>query len=768
MSSAESARAPAVQLARHLGLFEATMIGVGAMIGAGIFVLTGMAAGQAGPAAILAFALNGVVTLFTALSYAELSSEIPEAGGGYSFVRKVMPDPVAFISGWMLWFAYIVACSLYAKGFGSYFLEFFSRYVPAVTDFLLAPLGHNGSVALLTILIGVLFLGVNIVGAHASGKTENVITMAKIVVLSVFVAFGLMQVSREPAVTASNFTPFLPNGMGGVLAAMGLTFIAFEGYDLIATVSEEVKDPRRNIPRAILYSLTITMVIYLAVIFVSLGAVPPAEGLPTWKLLDRYGEIGIVRAAQAFMPRFGVILVLAGGLLATLSALNATILACSRVAFSMGRDWMLPNRLSRLHPVRRTPVLAITASGLLFLLLAVFLPLETIGMASSLLFLLTFGLVNAALIVYRRRNPSQPTGFQVPLFPLTPVLGILTCAGLAAFQLWHERLAGFLAVGWVAVGLVVYVVGFGRQAAVAYVPRVLDSPHLRTLRGKRAYRVLVPFSNPERVVPLAQLAASVARSIKGEVVGLAVVELPDVTAYADAGAFLRGPRNLLEQAEAVALRFGVPCSSLLTVGRSARDEIVDAARQNQADLILLGYKKDEDPLENSLIHHVIGAHPCDVAILKTDRHSLEGVRRVLIPIAGREVHDRLKVRLVQGLIRGGTEWGVRPDCVTFMSVVPGGAAPVETRRARQLLDRAAGTYGLPEAQRLVVSAEDPGEAIVAEARDGDLLILGLRAEPAMHRFFFGSVSQRIAAGVSCPVILTKARPPRSKRLVNLE
>jgi len=422
-----------VQLARHLGLFEAVMIGVGAMIGAGIFVLTGIASGQAGPAALLAFGLNGVVTLFTALSYAELSSAIPEAGGGYSFVKKVMPNPVAFIAGWMLWFAYVVACSLYAKGFGSYFLEFFHRYVPAVTDFLSGMVGHEGSVALLTLLVGILFLAVNIAGTHASGQTENIITLAKIGILAVFIYFGVKAVLTAPEITRANFTPFLPTGAGGVIAAMGLTFIAFEGYDLIATVSEEVKDPKRTIPRAILWSLGITIAIYLLVVFVTLGAVPAEGGVPVWQMLGEFGEMGIVQAADAFMPKFGVVLVLGGGLFATLSALNATVLASSRVAFSMGRDWMLPNRLSRIHSSRRTPVMAITVSGALFLLVAVFLPLETIGTASSLLFLLTFTLVNIAAIIYRRRSEEDEDVFRMPFFPLTPLLGILTCVGIAGY-----------------------------------------------------------------------------------------------------------------------------------------------------------------------------------------------------------------------------------------------------------------------------------------------------------------------------------------------
>ena len=410
---------PPVQLARHLGLFEATMIGVGAMIGAGIFVLTGIATGNAGPAALIAFGLNGVITLFTALSYAELSSAIPEAGGGYSFIKKVMPNSIAFTSGWMLWFAYIVACSLYAKGFGSYFMEFTTRYMPAVGRILLSLLGEHGSVAFMTVMVSLLFISINIIGTHASGKTENIITLAKIAVLAVFIFFGLKQALSATEVTQANFKPLFPMGFTGVLAAMGLTFIAFEGYDLIATVSEEVREPQKTIPRAILYSLGITICIYLFVVFVCIGAVPPAEGLQSWQLLGKYQEIGIIRAAQSFMPAFGIVLVLGGGLFATLSALNATVLASSRVAFSMGRDWMLPHSLSRIHSQKRTPVLAISISGLLFIGIAVFLPLETIGVASSLLFLLTFSLVNVALIIYRRRSKTLPP-FRVPFFPCDP------------------------------------------------------------------------------------------------------------------------------------------------------------------------------------------------------------------------------------------------------------------------------------------------------------------------------------------------------------
>jgi len=758
----EKSVAPAsVQLARHLGLFEAVMIGVGAMIGAGIFVLTGIATGQAGPAALLAFGLNGVVTLFTALSYAELSSAIPEAGGGYSFIKKVMPNAVAFMSGWMLWFAYVVACSLYAKGFGSYFLEFFERYVPSITHGLVGAFGHTMTVNLLTIAIGLLFLAINVIGAHASGKTENVITLAKIVILSVFVLFGLIEVGREPEMVQQNFTPLFPNGFGGVLAAMGLTFIAFEGYDLIATVSEEVKEPRRTIPRAILYSLAITMVIYLLVVFVCLAAVPPAEGVPTWQLLGQYGELGIVQAAQSFMPAFGVILVLGGGLFATLSALNATILACSRVAFSMGRDWMLPNALSRIHSVRRTPVVAISISGLLFLVVAVFLPLTTIGIASSLLFLLTFAMVNVALLMYRSRSTVSSTQFLVPLYPVTPILGIVTCAGLGIYQLVHETVAAVLAVGWVLAGLGIYLVFFSRHARIADVPRTIETPELLTLRNTRQYRVLVPVSNPANVEGLVEMAGVVSKAGQGDLLALSVVDLPDVTAYSEAEPFIHQAHLTLGQAQQAAARQHLVFSSLLKVGRSAAHEIVEVARENRCNLILMGYKKDEDPLENSIIHHVVAHQPCDVMVLKGGDRPASSMNRILVPIGGRIVHTRLKVRVVHSLQQQ------HPCRVTLMTVIPPAAPALRRQRSMEALTRASKWYQAVDVEMAAVESDQTAQAIIDCAVEHDLVILGMREEPLLQSFFFGTLAQQIAGQVGCPVLLVKALIPERSQVRRL-
>ncbi|MFP4175281.1 MAG: APC family permease [Halobacteriales archaeon] len=420
---------------RSLGLLDATMIGMGAMIGAGIFVLTGLAAETAGPAAILAFALNGVVTSFTALSYAELASSIPKNGGGYAYVNEVFSDVVSFLMGWMLWFAYMIAGALYALGFGSNFIEFFHIY-----DITL-PGGHT----LYALGVVAVFVALNAVSASASGGAETVVTVIKIIILIVFSAFG------ASAASAGEFTPFFTQGEAAVLSAMGLTFIAFEGYDLIATVTEEVKNPRKNIPRAIFISLGATLVIYLVVVFVAIGTLGAER-------LGAQGETGIAVAAGSFMPEFPLIgggdsVIAFGAVFSTISALNAVILASSRVAFSMGREGQLVKKVGQLHHRYGTPFWAIVASSAVMLLSVMYIPIQQVGNLSSLFFLVSFVLVNASVIRLRRERPDMSRPYEIPFYPVPPILGIVLNLVLGFFI---DPVTWMLGTAWLLFGVLVY------------------------------------------------------------------------------------------------------------------------------------------------------------------------------------------------------------------------------------------------------------------------------------------------------------------------
>ncbi len=446
----------------ELGLLDATMIGMGAMIGAGIFVLTGLAAEIAGPAAILVFALNGVVTAFTGLSYAELASAIPKSGGGYAFVREVFRDLPSFLMGWMLWFAYMIAGALYALGFAPNFLELLHVYhlvpPPHEVGTIAFPVTNIGVPVTVLLAFGaVLFLVVlNAVSTAASGSAETLFTITKVLILVVFVAFGAL----SPTFSSAEFQPLFTGEAGAfsILPAMGLTFIAFEGYDLITTVTEEVENPRENIPKAIFVSLAATVVVYLAVVAVAIGTLG-ANGLA------EAGEAGIARAATEFMPtglpviQNGGAIIVFGAVFSTLTALNAVVIASSRVAFSMGREGQLLPSFGDLHYRYGTPFVAIIASAGV-MLGSVVLPTKSAGNMSSLFFLLSFIVVNASVIKLRRERPSLTRPYELPYYPVPPVLGILLnvllTGVLIEYLLRTDPLALFLSIAWILVGIVAY------------------------------------------------------------------------------------------------------------------------------------------------------------------------------------------------------------------------------------------------------------------------------------------------------------------------
>ena len=447
----------------ELGLLDATMIGMGAMIGAGIFVLTGLAAEIAGPAAILVFALNGVVTAFTGLSYAELASAVPKSGGGYAFVREVFDDLASFLMGWMLWFAYMIAGGLYALGFAPNFLELLHVYgvvpAPDQVGVVVVPglgVGVPPTVVLASVVI-LLLVGLNAVSTAASGSVETIFTITKVAILVVFVVFGTL----SPMFSSAEFQPLFPGDRTAfsLLPAMGLTFIAFEGYDLITTVTEEVENPRENIPQAIFISLAATVVVYLAVVTVAVGTLGAAG-------LAEAGEAGIAQAATEFMPtglpviQNGGALIVFGAVFSTVTALNAVVIASSRVAFSMGREGQLLPSVGQIHHRFGTPFVAVVLSAVV-MLGSVVLPTASAGNMSSLFFLLSFVVVNGAVIRLRRERPDMNRPYEVPYYPFTPLAGIalnlLLTGVLVVYLLQTDLVALLLSAGWLVAGVGMYV-----------------------------------------------------------------------------------------------------------------------------------------------------------------------------------------------------------------------------------------------------------------------------------------------------------------------
>ncbi len=759
MAESPSPTAPEteVSFARDLGLFDATMLGIGAMIGAGIFVLTGIAAGEAGPAALLAFGLNGLVTLLTALSYAELASAYPKSGGGYSFIIKAFPGPAGFASGWMLWFCYIIACALYALGFGSYFWEFVQSYFAPVAALVFNLAGHKAPVLTMTTLVSILFILVNMRGTAVTGSVENVITMAKIVILGIFIAFGLNRIFQIPDQAAASFTPFLPNGFGGVIIAMGLTFIAFEGYDLIATVAEEIKAPEKTIPRATLISLGVTVFIYLMILIVCIGAIQPESG-KSWEFLGQYQETAIARAAKSFMPSFGVTLIIFGGLLSTISALNATILASSRVAFSMSRDKMLPRSLSRIHTQRRTPHIAIAVTGTIVVVMALLFPIQVIGSAASVMFLLTFALVNLSLIALRRKFPEMKGGFRVPLYPATPIAAIALNLFLAVYQFNFDPRAWYIAIAWIIVGLFIYFMYF-EKAAAGDLPQILEVQQPKS-RNDYPYRILVPLHNPDHVLPLMKMAIPLAKAHEGEIIVLGVVDVPRNLPPHEGMRFVHHKTPLLRKAIEYGSQQGVETRSAIRIAHQVWDGIIHAAEAEKATLVLMGWKgytTTRDRIMGEVTDKVVRYTPCDLITLKLmgDRP----IRRILITTAGGP-HASLAAEYV-GIYHdtGGYE-------VTCGYVVPPNAGEDERESARQWILKTIRLTNLEgKADMRLMEGKRVATTLVRAATDYDLIVLGSSREGVFSNVLFGEIPEKVARYSPSPVMIVQRYEGPVKSLV---
>jgi len=750
-TNATDARHPAVrtELSRDLGCFDVTMIGVGAMIGAGIFVLTGIAAGTAGPALILAFALNGIVTILTAMVYAELGSAIPEAGGGYLWIKEGLPGGNAFLAGWMSWFAHAVAGSLYALGFGAY-LELVLRSFGVAPAGLAGPIGQKA----LAVAVALLFVYVNYRGVSETGAVGNVVTVAKIAILGVFVASGLVAIWRHPEFL-EKFTPFMANGAAGVLSSMGLTFIAFEGYEIIVQAGEEVRDPRRNIPRAVFWSLAIVIPIYLLVAFAALGAVTPASGEASWQWLGEHAELGLAEAARQFMP-FGTVLLLAGGLLSTMSALNATTFSSTRVSFAMGRDRSLPDAFGRIHPRTRTPVVALLASGAIIVTMAVAVPIQHVAAASDIMFLLLFLQVNFAAVTIRKKYGDKLRyGYVMPFFITLTVAGIATKLVLALFLFHYSPLAWYVALGWLAAGW-----GLWRRYALPRAHEKVAAPILYTERlgaAKERFRILLPVDEADRVEPLARFAHRFAAAEDGEMILLHTVRVPRQIPPS-AGYWLLGQaRPAIDKITALVKQGGGRVSSVVRMShRSAWRSIVDTIHEYGVDAVVMGWRSGSGYrgyLVGRTIDEIVREVNCDAVVMQDPPAAR--IARVLVCVSA-----AAPAELMLKVARLLASRGARIDLLHVRTAAapdparPGGPLEALQKLARETQD--ADPRG-PRVSVQVASAVDVADEIIAHAREHDAVIMGPEREDRWRTRLYGSTAQRVAMSVTCAVILVNQR-----------
>ena len=449
-----------VTFRRNIGLFGAVMIGIGAMMGPGIFALPGEVAHMVGPLAILVYLAMGLLTVFTALNYSELGAAIPLAGGGYSFTQRTLSRPLAFFTGWFFWIGNTLACAMYALIFA---LTIRGWFWP------------EADVALLVVITTLVFAAVNVWGMAEALKLITGMNLVELVIMVGIAALGISSIE------APNLEPLAPMGYGGFFPAMALIYISYVGFELITDAAEEIIAPGKTIPRAILITLGVATLIYVFVIWVMMGSVHHEELAES--------DVPFILMAETILGGWGRIAAIVATIMASLSAFAVTLGASARVLYALGRDGHFPSAFARLHHRFRTPHVAI---GVCALAVAAFGSSGIVKFVASLSdfgYLMGLGVVNYAVIALRRRMPNLRLPFKVALYPVIPILGVLSCwLFVPALELRSFVLGGALT----AVGGGVYLTRPENRAALSELPAHWARLRLWMHRRRRKHmRVLI-------------------------------------------------------------------------------------------------------------------------------------------------------------------------------------------------------------------------------------------------------------------------------------
>ncbi|MHB1294791.1 MAG: amino acid permease [Anaerolineae bacterium] len=722
-------------LKRQLGLAQAVMLGTAGAIAAEIFVLTGYVADIAGPASVLALLLVGVLCFSLALNYCEMSTTYPETGGALTYVHEAWGSGLlSFIVGSLDCLSSTFYGSLSAVGF-AYTLQVFIPSAPLIPTSLAV-------IALFTIL--------NVMGVGIVGRTQVLLGSILLACFGVYVVAGF----TSPG--GFHWETFMPDGRffvnvdgsaaGTMLRAMALVFNAYVGFEVIAHDAEEISDPSRNLPRAILISLTLITVIYVLVVFLTLGVIP-------WTELAG-SETALTDAVARFLPPWGVAMMVVAGMIATLTSVNVAMLSATREAFTMGRNGIWPRFMARMGR-RRTPYAAGLVIGPVVAFIAVLGPVDFLSYISSSGFLFVIFWASLAMIRLRRRYPDLPRPFKVPFFPLSAFVAAGTCLLIIAFSAGKALLFG----GSLIAALTIAYYG------APVVNRLIAK--LRPARAHASSRILVPVANPATARSLGYIAQMLARASEDTAVCLlTVVPSANLRPGVDKRAIARlGERQnqLLSSVAGELHSENVPVYTKMRTASTVAEGILAEVRNHGSDkLILIGWPGPLQPeaLPANLVKVILRQAPTGVAMLKPQ--NLGAIRRILVPIGGGP-HSRMAVRIAYEIAED------QEAQVTALFCSCGGVRTPDEMQddlllLREIIEDELGSMPARITTR-VARAQDVVAGITAEIgrQPYDLVVMGASEEVWSGRQLFGSIDDQLAMELPCSMLLV--RQPESSATV---
>jgi uncharacterized hydrophobic protein (TIGR00271 family) len=703
-----------IRFSRGLKPWQVVARGLGVMVIITAFVLLGDVVTAAGPLAPLAFLLALLLLLANLLGYAELALSSPRPGSAYVQTRGAEAGSVAFFTGWALILSGLGLCALLAHGFGV-------QATTLIRDHLnvsLPPWSWAAGLALL--------LGTN--NALGTQRGRRGLVSVLLLLVALLVGFTLLAV---PSIELERYGA-RPQHWD---QALTILMVPFVGLEIIASLQNEMRRRARNATRALLLTPVLTTVVGAMVAAVVMGAVGPEV------LIDSQNPLALLGANVA--GGAGRPLILAVGALALALALNSALVLVVRQIYVMGRDGYWPPGLLRMHPRFGTPVLIILLVTLLVLPLTA-IPIQFLSRLTGLLYLIVLMGVNSTLAL---RPQSQTSSFRLPFHPWVPALALVIDVLLVG-PLWGPVNLAW-AAGCLALGGIVYLTYARSHHIEAQEGVTVFKPPTRE-RAKADYRVLVPIANPATAGTLLRLAGVLARQEGGEVLALQVVTVPDQVPLEEGRNRAAVSRVLLERAMVQAKEEGFAIQTMTRVAHSVADGILDTAREEAVDMILLGwrgYTRSAGASMGPVIDAVIRDAPCEVTVAKGEQWS--GAEKILIPTAGGP-HAPIAARLAMVLAEAyGSE-------VTAVYVQLGRATPQQMEGNRRRIERTLNGLAFErQPEQKVIVAESVVEGIVREAEGYDLVLLGASEEGLFDQFVFGSIPQQIAARVPKTAVIVR-------------
>ena len=729
-------------LERDLGLYATITISMGAMIGSGIFVLPGLAAKKTGPSVILAYLLAGLIVLPAALSKAEMATAMPEAGGTYLYIDRAMGPLLGTIAGIGAWFSLVFKSAFALVGLGAYVLLLVS--IP------------DSYLIFLSLGLGISLVGVNIVGVKQSGRLQAIIVSLVLLSLAAFVLSGITTVEN------TRYHPLTTHGNGGILAATGFVFVSYAGVTKIASVAEEIENPGRNIPIAMISSVLVMMLVYTLTVFVVVGVSPPNDLMANDMLTP------MALAARQFAGRWGELALAVVAIFALTSMANAGILSSSRFPFAMSRDELAPQRLSEVSSRFKTPVVSVLITGGLLLGLIAFVPVVELAKLASAFKILIFTFINVALIAFRESSlEGYSPEFISPAYPWVQLFGIIGGAVLLT-QMGPVAIGG--AVGIILIGVLWYL-GYGRAktdrqgAVLNAVRRSADVQSLSQV--EEAFidgdgTVLVAMderTSQSRERTLLSAAASIAAQQGGQVHAVRFEEVPEQLTLSSATEMDESDREFEQETQELAEELPVPIQPQEIVSHDLKRAVVNYATDINADLLVGEWEPDRYHAEllGSDVDWFMANAPCDTVFLRDRGRGLEEVDDVTV-ITRRGPYRPLKVILADAL---AVQYGAR---VRFLTAIDE-EAPEERFAAITDYHRQLEALCNARTTSEVVRTSDLIDGIVSATQDADVAVIRTVAHSRVHKFAFGDPATDLSDRLQATVLMAHPRELKSRSLV---